>query len=97
MRKALKQLIVKFNSLKSDKDRFRFLLRHKGVFVLMLDNDDTFANISDAAFKSVEIDKYSPEADDLNDLITGQFNSYLGWSDGVRVLLDVVGIKAECV
>ena len=50
MKAMLLKLINEFNKLKSDKDRFRFLLEHKGVFKLNLDNDDTFTTVSDATF-----------------------------------------------
>ena len=97
MKAHLLKLIAKFNKLKSDKDRFRFLLEHKDVFKLNLDNDETFTTVSDETFKSLGIDKWSVEADDWNDKITNDFDDYLGWSGGVFNLLRVVGIKVESV
>ena len=97
MKAHLLKLIAKFNKLKSDKDRFRFLLEHKDVFKLNLDNDETFTTVSDETFKSLGIDKWSVEADDWNDKITNDFQDYLGWHDGVVCLLNVVGITAEPV
>ena len=97
MKKHIETLISKFNSLNSDEDRFRFLLEHKGVFKLNLDNDDTFTTVSDATFASLEIDKWSVEADYWNNKITKDFNEYLGWNDGVLILLKVIGITADPV
>ena len=97
MMQTLKNLIKEFNGLKSDADRFKFLLGHKGIFKLMLDNDDTFVKVSDKTLESLAIDKYSVLADDLSDSITGIFHEYLGLSDGIFILLDVIGIKAESV
>jgi len=97
MEKHLKKSIGEFNKLKSDKDRFRFLLEHKGIFKLILDNDDMFLRISDGVLESLDIDWYSVEADILSDSIKGKFDTFLGWSDGVFILLDVVGIEAESV
>ena len=97
MEAFLLKLIDQYNKLKSDEDRFRFLLEHKGVFKLNLDNDDTFTTVSDATFRSLRIDKWSVEADDWNDKITNDFHDYLGWHDGVVCLLKVVGITAEPV
>ena len=97
MRKHLKKLISEFNELKTDDSKFRFLLEHKGIFKLNLDNDDTFVTVSDGILNVLGIEKYSVEEDDLNDLITNSFWTYLGWSEGVFILLDVVGIEAESV
>jgi len=97
MKVHLLKLIEKFNRLDSDKDRFRFILEHKGVFKLNLDNDDTFTTVSDDTLLSIGTDKWSADADDWNDKITNDFYSYLGWSDGVVALLEVVGIEAEPV
>lgn len=35
--------------------------------------------------------------DENDEETTGRFNEYIGWSDGVQILLDVIGIQAECV
>jgi len=97
MKKHLEKLISAFNFLNSDEDRFRFLLEHKGVFKLNLDNDDTFTTISDGTFASLEIDRWSVDADIWNEKITNDFDEYLGWSDGIFTLLRVVGINAASV
>ena len=97
MEAFLLKLIDQYNKLKTDEGRFRFLLEHKGVFKLNLDNDETFTTVSDATFGSLGIDKWSVEADDWNDKITNDFHNYLGWHDGVVCLLKVVGITAEPV
>lgn len=97
MKEHLEKLINEFNKIKEDGDRYRFLLEHKGIFKLNLDNDETFVTISDGTLKSLKIDKYSVGEDEWNDKITGNFWTYLGWSEGVFILLDAVGLKAESV
>lgn len=97
MKKYLEKLIDEWNKLRSDIERYNFLLEHKRVFKLNLDNDDTFATISDETFKSIGVDIYSGEADEWNDKLKGDFHDYIGWSDGIFVLLNVIGIIAESV
>ena len=79
-----------FNAQKTDHDRFRFMLDHKGIFSLMLDNDLASTIYSVGALSNFSEDqiKILP---DLND-----FDNYL---DGKLVipLLGLIGIKAEYV
>jgi len=97
MKQQLDKLISEFNQQKTDINRFDFLLLHKGIFTLVLDNDLTSMMVSDGVCKSLGIALYSEEWYKLNDTIKGEFRSYLGWSDGVCSLLTAIGVDHECV
>ena len=88
----LKKNAVEWNKRTNDKDRFQYLMKHKGIFTLMLDNDYTFVNYNEKVLESVGLDSYDAEEilPELN-----SFDDYLGWSGGVKILLDVIGIPAE--
>ena len=88
----LKNICKNWNDLKTDKERYKYLIENKGIFVLRLDNDDTFPEFSEKFMDDFGIDIY-----DLDGLIPEleSFDYYLGWSDGVKVLLKMVGIEAE--
>ncbi len=87
----LKKLITEFNDCKTDKERFGFIIKHKGIFTLMLDNDQTCPIISD------HISHQFSEADieDLPEL--NEFFGYLGESSAVIDLLEVIGVKGKPV
>ena len=91
MLEHLIKLIDEFNTLKNDKDRFRFIIQHKGIFKLSLDNDQTWPAVADhiAAQFSEDVVEDLPTMND--------FDGYLGWSDGVVSLLEVIGVKGEPV
>ena len=57
----------------------------------MLDNDETFPVVSDHVSHQFGEDVFDtfPEMD--------SFDDYLGWSDGVVELLEVIGVKGEPV
>ena len=74
--------LEQFKKLKTDKERWKFLLRFpEAGLIVRLDNDLTFVETLDA--------------EDEKD--TAEFDEYIGWSDGVQELLSAVGIKYECV
>jgi hypothetical protein len=92
MKEHLEKLVAEFNNQRTDKGRYVFMLDHPGIFKLLLDNDDTFAVISDGVSKNFPVDSI----EDINDKIS-EFNGYLGWSDGVISLLEAIGIECESV
>ena len=76
--KAIKELAA----LKTDKERWAYLLEKKDPFLLvLLDNDMTFV-----------VDSETTEDEESVD-----FDTYVGWSDGVQILLDAAGIANERV
>ena len=78
----MKKALNEFNQLNNDVDRFCWLRNNQHLnIVLYLDNDDTFAVHED---------------DDENKYIF-QFDSYLGWSDGIFSLLEAVDIRCSSV
>ena len=87
----LEGLINDFNELKTDKERFRFIIEHKGVFTLMLDNDQTIPIVSAHVFYQLSQQDFEalPE---LN-----EFDGYLGLFKGTFDLLDAIGVNCEPV
>lgn len=84
--KTKKQLFDEIIKCKCDEDRYKFLVVHQSnpnLPTLHLDNDDTFISFDD------------DDAWDESKLI--QFDHYLGWSDGILVLMRTIGIKCESV
>lgn len=78
----MEELYNKFQELKNDLERWDWILKNQDKGITVwLDNDDTYAQFND-----------DEEAEYLM-----QFNEYIGWADGIFVLMDVVGIKAESV
>lgn len=75
-------LINRLNGMDSDSDRWEFIRENSDLFVVKLDNDDTCVYCID---------------DDRDEPATGQFNWYVGSSDGVFELLSSIGINAEGV
>lgn len=75
-------LINKFNTLQTDGEKWKWILKYKDFIdiVIYLDNDETFGVVNDDA-----------------DLPILRFDSYLGYSTGVFSLLEVIGIKCDSV
>ena len=73
-------LFNKFNSLKSDRERWQWVIDNQNLGIIVnLDNDDTFITVDDV------------------DEGLGRFDDYIGDSDGIFILLEVLKIKAEYV
>lgn len=68
----------------TDIGRWNLVLANKDKIRLMLDNDLTYA-------------VFDGEKDEYGDTLALDFDTYIGWSDGVFLLLDALGIKAEGV
>ena len=82
--KSPEQLIREFKSLNNDLERWKWVKDNQGEENLPqvdLDNDDTCLCID--------------IGDDDYEFL--QFDNYVGWSDGVEILLKAMGIKAESV
>lgn len=78
----MSKLIKEFKSLRSDKQRWEWLIIHKDQGLrLELDNDDTIL---------IDIE-YTGE-----DACYASFESYIGCSEGVLNLLHAIGIDADC-
>jgi len=90
----LKANAKEWNKLGNDTDRFKYLFANKGIFIVILDNDQTSVDYHPKALKRIGIDRWEAEdiLPDLND-----FDEYLGWSGGVVTLLEVIGLDAESV
>lgn len=72
-----------FYRLNNDVARWKWLQQNPEKYeVVMLDNDDTFVVFG---------------YDYLDESVTGDIMSYVGWSDGVLDLLEAMGIEAERV
>lgn len=79
-----KQLQKKFNSYKTDVEKWRFLyFLNPCEYEVMLDNDQTFVIF--------------PQKDEEEECLTGEFDHYIGWSDGALELLKAFGITRNCV
>jgi hypothetical protein len=70
----------KWNKLKNDKDRFDFLLLNKDHFLLTLDNDQTLISFHYPGYEDIELKS---------------FKEFLGYSDGISILLTCLGIKHD--
>ncbi len=84
---ALVTIERQYNSLKNDKDRLRYILQYKDVISLMLDNDNTTVCIN---WSELEYDRCVKLGICLNDL-----DNYIGNSEGLISMLDILGIKTE--
>ena len=78
--KKLKELAEKWNNLKTDEERWKYLLSHKNKIGLLLDNDATYP-----AFHSSVVPNDIEDYDDLPKIKA--FDQYIGWSEGVFDLL----------
>lgn len=84
----IKEIIKGLNKEKGDTDKYKYLLTHKDVFCLMLDNDKTYIFLSSALAK----DFTQEEVDDFYESMN-QLDNYLGWYSGTEALLDAIGIE----
>ncbi|MCK5602600.1 hypothetical protein KAR91_12040 [Candidatus Pacearchaeota archaeon] len=74
--------LKELEKIKGDAAKWKWLQQNQDKGLLVqLDNDGTFV-----------IDLYDESVDDFVD-----FDEYVGWSRGVCVLLEAMGIKAEPV
>lgn len=89
-KKDIIKLIIEYNELNEDVDRFKFLYLNKDVFELFLDNDYTYIKLSSFA-KNFFTDE------ELDECGMYSFDDYLGNSMGVKSLLDSLGISYEVV
>ena len=90
----IKNKAKEWNKLKNDTARFEYLLANKGIFILELDNDLTFADYNLKTLKEIGLD-----LDEAQDILPelNSFDDFLGWHQGVITLLEVIGIDAESV
>lgn len=92
MLKKYKELAKNWNNLKSDDDRFQFLIDHSDEMKIVLDNDCSHVTFI------IDDDMESEIADILYDIELKDFdddNFY--YADGVLNLFAFVGITAEVV
>lgn len=81
-------LLMEMKKLVNDKDRWDFIIKHKdnpNLPSLELDNDDLFITF------------YHEEDEEGDDCTTISFDHHIGNSDGVFILLERLGIKADGV
>ncbi len=76
-----KEIIKKFESIETDKDKWVWVQNNQDLGITV--NLD-----NDDTFITVDSDENGEY---------GQFHGYIGWSDGVFDLLEVMGIKADSV
>ncbi len=86
--KRLETIAAQWNDLENDKDRWEYMLKHKGKIGVMLDNDST-----DARFRESIIPDDTEDYDDLPRL--NSFDNWIGNDSGIYDLMSVLGIHAE--
>jgi hypothetical protein len=91
MKMTAEKLVTEYGALKNDFERWRYILNHKNLLGVMLDNDNTQVIFIGDIIKSLNED----EIDELPELV--EMDTWLGWSNGVVTLLAAIGIKAELV
>ncbi len=79
-KKEAQEIADKYNKLKSDKERLLFIIESKKDLKIILDNDESQVCFTKRKFCNI----------DLND-----FDEDFGNRDGVMLLFDTLGIKAE--
>jgi hypothetical protein len=80
---TIKELSDQFNKLQNDGEKWKWVLNNQDKdIVVMLDNDYTYAVFTNT----------NTEEDDDTILY---FDYYIGDSDGILILLEALGIKAE--
>lgn len=82
-KKEAKEIAENYNKIKTDKERFKFLMSHSDKIKLVLDNDMTMVNF------------ITEEDNDEIDISLKDLDDYLGNSEGVLNLLEFIGITAE--
>lgn len=92
-----KKLWKEWNKLKTDSKRWKWVIKHKNVALIHLDNDSTVMTLRGDNSKSEESEDCDECVDCGGCAMYGEFDHWVGWSDGVFVLLDVCGIDAESV
>ncbi|MGL6193833.1 MAG: hypothetical protein ACRC2T_03315 [Thermoguttaceae bacterium] len=86
-----KHVATAWNELKTDRERWEFLLKHKSEYSLLLDNDSTTVSVSIPEEELQNID-FDDIADDLE---CESFEDWVGWDNGVVLLFEVLGIDAS--
>ena len=82
-----KGLVKAINELDSDKEKLEVIQKNQKLGVTVyLDNDDMYATFDN-----------DPSADDWDEPNMITFDNYVGWADGVFILFELLGIKAESV
>ena len=92
MKKEMKKQIItvakSWNRLKTDEDRWRWLIKNPKKLCIGLDSSDTFVNYSENFF----------EFDDEYDFPElKKFDEHIGKAPGISVLLKCVKIESEGV
>lgn len=93
----IKESLHAFKKLKKDKARFVYIIEHKDIFKLMLDNDCTQVGLSEKSYKILLKTMKEDDIDEMLDEFDLGVDEYIGHSDGVFILLDVIGIECEGV
>lgn len=86
----LKSIQERWNAIKTDVDRWGYVLSHKNELGIMLDNDDTCV-----VFHPELIPDSIEDIDDLPEL--NEFDEWIGNSPGLDALMEVLGIDANGV
>lgn len=85
----LRSLRDEYNSLIAMEDQLEWVKNHQKDVKLMLDNDMTFPVFVNASNEIITEEDYDlSESIELNDL-----KWYLGYNNGVKILLECYGIK----
>lgn len=88
MNHKVKELELKakeYNSLQTTEQQLEWVKNNQNIVKLFLDNDMTFPVFIDENEKTYDIDEYPT-------LELNEFNDYLGWHEGVQILLKLYGI-----
>ena len=85
----LERIAKRWNAIKTDKDRWKYLLSHKKEIGLLLENDETYACLCKGIIPAEEDWDSLPEMNN--------FDAWIGNDHGLNVLFEVLGIEAEAV
>lgn len=89
------QIAEKWNGLKTDQERLKWLTENKGQLIVMLDNDQSSVEFDvDEVF---EEDVHDDIIDKIHSIMLNDFDKYHYWSGGVFELFEFIGIKAQGV
>lgn len=89
----IKKLSKEYNSLKAMEDQLEWVKNHQKDVKLLLDNDMTFPVFVDEYNITIWAMDYEDSGLTDEDIELNEFTWYLGWNDGVKILLECYGIK----
>ena len=92
--KQIETLVKQINSIDSDDEKLDFIISHKEVFMVYLDNDCTQISIRPEEME-IDYEDLSPNMQDR--LYIHSFNEWAGDEELVFLLFEKLGVLAEGV